>query len=54
MFYLDELLENNYEKTNFSRYFQKTTLRPRIDLGNKSRKIWVKIGEFKYLVPLHA
>ena len=29
-------LENNYEKTNFSRYFQKPTPRPKIDLGVKT------------------
>ena len=43
-------LENNYLKNNFSKSFQKTTPRPKIDLGDKPRKIWVKKSEFKCLV----
>ena len=43
-------LENNYENTNFSRYFQKLTPRPKIDLGVKCRKMWVKKSDFKCLV----
>ena len=43
-------LKNNYEKTNFSRYFQKITHRPKIDLGNDSRKMWVKKIELKCFV----
>ena len=40
-------LENNYEKTKFARYFQKPNPRPKIDLGNEPRKIWVKKSKFK-------
>ena len=40
-FTLMNFLENHAEKTNFSRYFQKPTPRPKIDL-NDSRKMWVK------------
>ena len=43
-------LKNNYEKTNFSRYFQKSTPRPKIDLGDKPKKMWVKKSKFKCLV----
>ena len=38
-FTLMNFLENHYEKSNFIRYFQKPTHRPKIDLGNDSRKI---------------
>ena len=43
-------LKNSYEKTNFSRYFQKTTIRLKIDLGDKPNKMWVKKSEFNCLV----
>ena len=43
-------LESHYEKTNFSRYFQKHTPRPKIYLGNESKKKWVKRSELKYFV----
>ena len=47
-------MENNYEKTKFLRYFQKPTLRPKIDLGDKPRKIWVKRVSLIVLFLLHA
>ena len=49
-FILMNFLENYYEKTNFSRYFQKHTHRLKIDLGNESKKKWVKKSELKCFV----
>ena len=48
-FTLMTFLENNYEKTNFSRYFQKPTPRPKIDLDNEPRKMSVKKSSFTCL-----
>ena len=44
------ILENHYKKTNFSRYFQKHTPRPKIDLRNESKKKWVKKSELKCFI----
>ena len=49
-FTLMKFLENHYEKTKFSRYFQKPTHRPQIDLNDNFRKMWVKKSELKYFV----
>ena len=38
-FNLMNFLENHYEKSNFTSCFQKSSPRPKIDLGNDSRKI---------------
>ena len=43
-------LENHYKKTKFSRYFQKPTPRPKIDLDNDSKMEWIKKNEFKCFV----
>ena len=43
-------LENHYEKKKISKYFQKPTPRPKIDLGNESKKKWVKNSELKCFV----
>ena len=49
-FTLMNFLENHYEKSNLTRYSQKTTPKPKIDWGNDSRKIWVKKSELKCFV----
>ena len=45
-----KFLKNHYEKSNFTRYFQKPTPRPKIDLDNDSKKIWVKKSELNCFV----
>ena len=49
-FTLMNLLENNYDKTNYSRYFQKPIPRPKIELNDNSKMKWVKKSELKCFV----
>ena len=49
-FTLMNFLKNYYDKTNYSRYFQKPTPRPKIELNNISKMKWVKKSELKCLV----
>ena len=46
-FTLMNFLENHYQKTKLSRYFQKPTPRPKIDLRNDSKMKWVNKSELK-------
>ena len=43
-------LENHYDKSNYSRYFKKPTLRPKIELNDNSKIKWVKKSELKCFV----
>ena len=51
---LMNFLENHHDKSIYSMYFQKPTIRPKIKLNDNSRKMWVKKSELKFLFLIHA
>ena len=49
-FTLMSFMENHHDKLIYSRYFQKSTPKPKIDLNYNSRMKWVKKNDLKCLI----